>query len=97
MGWPFIKAIIILPGTALVYVPALILWLTGKTRFAASFPSESNLLLVCAVALMGAGLALMIWTMRLFAIEGGGGTLAPWAPVRRFIVSGPSAMRETPC
>ncbi len=38
MNLPLIKAIIILPGTALVYVPALILWLTRGTTYAARLP-----------------------------------------------------------
>ncbi|MGI9415943.1 MAG: methyltransferase family protein [Hyphomicrobiales bacterium] len=36
-----------------------------------------------------AGLALMVWTMRLFAVQGGGGTPAPWEPIKNFIVLGP--------
>ena len=32
---------------------------------------------------------MMIWTMRLFASKGGGGTPAPWQPVKNFIVLGP--------
>ena len=36
-----------------------------------------------------AGLTLMIWTVTLFARKGGGGTPAPWEPIRKFIVVGP--------
>ena len=31
----------------------------------------------------------MVWAMRLFISEGGGGTPAPWQPVKNFIVRGP--------
>lgn len=89
MNAAFVKAILILPGTALVYVPALILWLTRDTGFAARFPPQSVLLWIAGLLPALAGLWLMVWTMRLFATRGGGGTLAPWDPVRNFIVLGP--------
>ncbi len=38
MTMPLLKAILILPGSALVHVPALIIWLTRNTAYAASFP-----------------------------------------------------------
>ena len=37
MNWQLIKAILILPGTALVYVPALLLWLVHDTGLAADW------------------------------------------------------------
>ena len=45
-------------------------------------------LLAAAVVLFGLGLALAIWTSRLFLHEGGG-TPAPWDPPRRLVVKGP--------
>ncbi len=89
MNTPLIKAIIILPGTVLVYVPALIVWLTRKTAFAASFPPASATTWLVGLLFAAAGLILMFWTMRLFAVEGGGGTPAPWEPIKNFIVLGP--------
>jgi protein-S-isoprenylcysteine O-methyltransferase Ste14 len=88
MNLHFVRAILILPGTALVYIPALILWLSRETPLAARFP-PAPLAWVAGLALAAAGLALMLWTMRLFATRGGGGTPAPWQPVRNFIVAGP--------
>jgi protein-S-isoprenylcysteine O-methyltransferase Ste14 len=87
--FPLIKAIVILPGTALVYVPALIIWLTRNTSQAANFPPASAITWLAGVAFAVAGLWLMIWTIRLFVSKGGGGTPAPWRPIRNLIVVGP--------
>jgi protein-S-isoprenylcysteine O-methyltransferase Ste14 len=89
MNIPLIKAIVILPGTALVYIPALLVWLTQKTAFAASFPPGATILWLPGLLFAAAGLLLVFWTMRLFAVAGGGGTPAPWEPVKNFIVLGP--------
>lgn len=89
MNAPLIKAIVILPGSALVYIPALILWLTGHSKYAADFPPTSMIAWATGLLFAAAGLALMIWTMRLFTIKGGGGTPAPWEPIQNFIVQGP--------
>lgn len=89
MNLPLIKAIVILPGTALVYVPTLIIWLTSGTALAARFPPDSVLHWLAGLLFAAVGLSLMIWTMRLFTTKGGGGTPAPWEPIRNFIVSGP--------
>lgn len=89
MNFAVIKAIIILPGTALIYVPALIIWFTRNTAFAASFAPISFIGWLAALPFLAAGLVLMIWTMRLFAVKGGGGTPAPWQPIKKFIVLGP--------
>jgi protein-S-isoprenylcysteine O-methyltransferase Ste14 len=84
-----IKAIVILPGTALVYVPLLVVWLTRGTAFAANFVPNSVVAWLAGLPFAAAGLVLMAWTVRLYAIQGGGGTPAPWQPIRNFIVLGP--------
>jgi protein-S-isoprenylcysteine O-methyltransferase Ste14 len=89
MNIPLIKAIVILPGTALVYIPALLVWLTKETSFSASFPPNSVILWLAGLLFAAAGLMLMFWTMRLFAVAGGGGTPAPWEPIKNFIALGP--------
>ena len=33
MNWPLVKAILILPGTVIVYVPAFIIWMTFGTKW----------------------------------------------------------------
>jgi protein-S-isoprenylcysteine O-methyltransferase Ste14 len=89
MNIPLIKAIVILPGTALVYVPSAIVWFTRDTAHAASLPGVSVLPWLAALPFAAVGCILMIWTMRLFTLKGGGGTPAPWQPISNFIVLGP--------
>ena len=89
MNIPLLKAIVILPGSALVYIPTLLVWLARKTSLAARFPPDSAIVVLAGFLFAAAGLVLMIWTMRLFVIYGGGGTPAPWEPIRKFIVRGP--------
>lgn len=88
MEWGLVKAIIILPGTVLVLVPALILAATGG----AALPCHLTLLnllrfwLGLVSAVVGGGLAL--WTMTLFT-RYGEGTPAPWEPPRKLVIRGP--------
>lgn len=89
MNVPLIKAIIVLPGTALVYMPALIVWVSRNTTYAASFPPSSAIMWLAGLLFAVFGLILMFWTMRLFTAKGGGGTPAPWEPIKKFIVYGP--------
>jgi protein-S-isoprenylcysteine O-methyltransferase Ste14 len=89
MNLSFIKAILILPGTVLIYIPALLIWLTQETSFAARFPPDSLIVWLAGLLFAAAGLTLMFWTMRLFAVAGGGGTPAPWDPIENFIALGP--------
>lgn len=91
-----IKAILILPGTLLFLVPALIVWLTRETPFAASFPPNSAVLWLAGLLFGAAGLTLMIWTVRLFVVAGGGGSVAPWDPIKNFIVLGPYRYMRNP-
>ena len=74
-------AIGLLPFTVTIAVPALVLWRRGIE--VAGWP-----LALVGVALIGAGLALVAWTVALFAREGKG-TLAPWDPTSRLVVLGP--------
>ena len=88
MKLELIKAIVILPGTALVYVPAAILWLAAGTPVAMASvgPAQASFWLRLVLALTGFGLA--AWTVRLF-LSVGEGTPAPWAPPRKLVVRGP--------
>lgn len=72
-------AIVLLPGTVTIAVPALLL----DDFDLAPWP----LALVGAVLILG-GFLLWAWTVWLFA-RIGRGTLAPWDPTERLVVEGP--------
>ena len=84
-----LSAILLLPGPAIVYIPAMLLWLSLDTNWAPSFPPSNFVYLVVGILLMGVGFILAIVTVRLFKLKGGDGTPAPWDPIKNFIVEGP--------
>lgn len=91
-----LKGILLLPGTVLVLIPALIVmgsepvrWFCGKT-----FP-ESMVLAAVAFFLACIGVAVAVQTVMLFYTLGNG-TPAPWAPPRRLIIHGPYAYVRNP-
>ncbi len=86
MIWRMAKAVLILPGTALVYVPLLLQWATGGWPFGGAVGAWWQIVLAAVMAVPALGLA--VWTMRLF-VEEGEGTPAPWDPPQKFVVSGP--------
>ena len=88
MNLELIKAIVVLPGTVLVYVPAGILWVTAGTPHEASIAGIAQARYWAGALVFASGLVFAVWTMRLFATAGEG-TPAPWAPPRRLVVLGP--------
>jgi len=74
-----LAAIVLLPGTVTVVVPALLLSDADLARWP---------LAVLGAALIAAGLGMIAWTVSLFA-RVGRGTLAPWDPTERLVVRGP--------
>ncbi len=88
MNWPLIKAILILPGTVLIYVPVIVLWAAAGTSYSASVATPATASFWIAAVFAGCGLALAAWTVRLFA-RFGDGTPAPWNPPERLVVRGP--------
>ena len=84
-----LSAILLLPGPAIVYIPALIFWLSLETRWAPSFPPSNLVFMVVGIFLAGIGIILAIITVRLFKLKGGDGTPAPWDPINNFVVEGP--------
>jgi protein-S-isoprenylcysteine O-methyltransferase Ste14 len=84
MTWRMIRAILILPGTALFLVPMALLWTTGIPDPA----SVRGWQLWLALILLAPGLILAVWTSRLF-LTLGEGTPAPWDPPRKLVVRGP--------
>ena len=88
MNLELIKAIVILPGTALVYIPGAMLWLVVESGAAISLAGLARPRFWFALVLGASGLALAVWTVRLFRTVGEG-TPAPWAPPKRLVVRGP--------
>jgi protein-S-isoprenylcysteine O-methyltransferase Ste14 len=78
--WRHIRAIVLLPGTVAVLVPAVIL--ASGEGFDIGWGAAVGLPLIAV------GLAVWLWTVQLFA-RIGKGTLAPWDPTRRLVVRGP--------
>ena len=88
MNLELIKSIVILPGTALVYVPGILLWFAAGTsaNMAPAEVPEARFWIGLVLAVIG--LVFAVWTVRLF-LTAGEGTPAPWAPPRRLVVRGP--------
>lgn len=87
--WREARAVLLLPFTVTIVVPAIILWWSGETNVGwglggavAAFP------VLFGVALLAVGLGLVAWTIRLFS-RVGEGTLAPWDPTSKLVVRGP--------
>jgi protein-S-isoprenylcysteine O-methyltransferase Ste14 len=85
IGLRTIASVLILPGTAAVFVPWLIL---GQP----AAPSGAAWLGLVPLAL---GLALGAWCVVLFAVRGRG-TPAPWDPPPRFVAQGPYRVVRNP-
>jgi len=83
-----LRAILILPGTALLLVPAVLLWWFQATALRAvpAGPGEPRAWL--GMLLLACGLGFAVWTVRLF-VQVGRGTPAPWDPPRQLVIEGP--------
>lgn len=95
MNRQLIKAIILLPGTVLVFVPGLLLLLSRNTRLAAEPRPPSDPFFWLAVLLAAAGIALSSWTVSLF-LRVGKGTPAPWQPPQKLVIRGPYRVVRNP-
>ncbi|MEE8226609.1 MAG: isoprenylcysteine carboxylmethyltransferase family protein [Kiloniellales bacterium] len=84
---PMLRAIVLLPGTALVAIPAIILWLAGETAYGGHLAPSASPWFWLALPLFAVGFTLMGATMRMF-MRIGKGTPAPWAPPRKLVVAG---------
>jgi protein-S-isoprenylcysteine O-methyltransferase Ste14 len=88
-AWRHARAISLLPGTVTVLVPVAILVLGEGPNLGWGIDGvAAGLIVVLGLALIAAGFAMWLWTVRLFA-RIGQGTLAPWDPTRRLVVEGP--------
>lgn len=88
MFWRMLATVLILPGTALVFVPGVLLWASAdpETGLTVAGPGQFDFWIGLAVGLIGLGLA--VWTVRLF-VRQGEGTPAPWDPPQMLVVAGP--------
>ena len=87
-------SIAILPFTVTVIVPW---WLSHANGAGWTTPADSGsiALVVLGAALLPAGIVLFVASLRRFAREGEG-TLAPWDPPRKFVVTGPYRFVRNP-
>ena len=88
-------SIAVLPGTALVLVPAWILSGGDSAETATSLWRASDPLFWSALLLLVAGLSLLVWTVSLF-FRRGRGTLAPWDPPEHLVIAGPYRFVRNP-
>jgi len=78
----------VLPFTALLIIPAAILWATGfRIGWGLGLPWDAVIVLA-GTLLMGNGMYFLSITIWLF-INIGKGTLAPWSPTKKLVVIGP--------
>jgi protein-S-isoprenylcysteine O-methyltransferase Ste14 len=87
--WRHARAIALLPGTAALVVPAVLLLSVEGSNVGWGLDGALAALPVLLGAIsMTAGLVLWAWTVQLFA-RIGQGTLAPWDATQRLVVEGP--------
>ena len=80
-------SIVVLPLTVTLLVPR---WLAISygVEFIAPATLTAKAMFVLGVAVLPAGVVLAVWSVLRFFFDGDG-TLAPWDPPRRFVVTGP--------
>ena len=91
MNRDLIRTFIILPGTVLVFIPLMLLFITKN--FGLLLPS--NYLFWPAFILSISGFILCYKTVRLFLTEGKG-TPAPWNPPKKLVIKGPYCYVRNP-
>jgi protein-S-isoprenylcysteine O-methyltransferase Ste14 len=95
-AWRHARAIVLLPGMAAVVVPVLILVLGDGASVGWGLGTAwAALPVLIGLALIAGGVALWVWTVRLFD-RIGKGTLAPWDATRHLVVEGPYAHVRNP-
>lgn len=88
MNRGIVKAIIVLPGTVLVFVPGIILVISDRSPFWDPSLTPHQFFFWLALLPAGVGLGLAVWTVSLF-MKFGDGTPAPWDPPRNLVIRGP--------
>jgi len=95
MHWGLARTIIALPGTVLVFIPAIILLLSKDSRFSPRLTTPSQIWFWLALLAASVGFTLCVWTVKCF-IKYGEGTPAPWDPPRKLVISGPYGYSRNP-
>jgi protein-S-isoprenylcysteine O-methyltransferase Ste14 len=95
MNWGLLRTIIVLPGTVLVFIPAIILLLNKDSRFPPKLITPSQISFWLALLAASIGVALCFWTLKLFT-KYGEGTPAPWDPPRKLVIIGPYRYSRNP-
>ncbi|MGB8274471.1 MAG: isoprenylcysteine carboxylmethyltransferase family protein [Alphaproteobacteria bacterium] len=85
----------VVPGTALVYLPAILVYATAHTGWAANPAGPAEAALWIGLAVGAAGLFLMAWTIADF-VRVGHGTPAPWKPPLKLVERGPYRLVRNP-
>jgi len=88
MQWRLVRTIIVLPGTALVFIPAVILGVAKDSQFPPEIAAPGQSVFWLALFAASIGLGLSVWTVTLF-MKCGEGTPAPWDPPKKLVVRGP--------
>src|SRR5574344_373562 len=79
----WIKSILLLPFNAVITIPVLLLYFSHYHNFSYDLSRIFN-----GVILLIFGLCFAIWSMIIFNNHGNG-TLAPWNPPKKIVVTGP--------
>jgi protein-S-isoprenylcysteine O-methyltransferase Ste14 len=88
LQWRHIRSILLLPFTVTILIPTLLLASSRSLAVGWALPMPWRLaLIVVGLLSIGAGLRLLVQTIRLFATQGHG-TLAPWDPPTHLVVRG---------
>lgn len=77
-----IIAMIVLPGTVVLLIPGILIWMFGIDP-----PGVGEARLWLAKPLLPGGLVVIGWTVASLVVHGKG-TPAPWAPTKHLVVSG---------
>lgn len=90
-----LMGIIALPGTTLIFVPGIVLWLTSSQLGGVDPAGPAHPAYWISLLMAAAGLLLVLWTARLFMAVGNG-TPAPWDPPAKLVVIGPYRFVRNP-
>ncbi len=77
MHWGLVRTIIILPGTVVVFIPAVILAVAKDSQFSPDIAAPGQMVFWLALLAASVGLGLGVWTVTLF-MKFGKGTPAPF-------------------